>query len=139
MREIEIRILERDRLIDDTTARALRDNAYQHFHREASTRQERGTAPPLAELPSSIDFNQEALLAEALTKCPRLETLSLEEQLALAHEDQRRKLIERAKPRTYLPGIKPPPSGLDILCDKLHQQRVEELERLIRERDDGKR
>jgi hypothetical protein len=137
VREIEIRILERDRLIDDTTARALRDNAYEHFYREASTRQERGTAPPLAELPCSLDIDQEKLLAAALTKCPRRETLSLEQQLALAHEDQRRKLIERAKPRTYPPGIKPPLSGLDALCDKLHQQRVEELERLICERDDA--
>jgi hypothetical protein len=135
VREIEIRILERDRKVDDRTARSLRDDAHKHFFAKAGPDAELSRPPPLTQLPVPIDLDQRALLASALKKCPRREELSLEEQLELKHEDHRRDLVERAKPRTYPPGIKPPLPGLDALRDTIHQQRVIELQRLIRERD----
>ncbi|GIK88054.1 MAG: hypothetical protein BroJett026_35350 [Betaproteobacteria bacterium] len=123
-REFEVRILERDGTIDDTTARSLRDNAQAHFLCDG---------PQLDALPHAIVMDEATVLAAALAKCPRREDLPLEDQLALVHEDRRRELLEREQRKSApaRPGFTPASSttlaSIDAYGDQVFERRVADI------------
>jgi hypothetical protein len=126
-RELEVQILERDGTIDAAMADELRANIDAFFHAKA------GESVDVLPLPLPVLIQDEDLVAdEALQKCPLRESLPLESQLKLEHEDYQRDLAERRE-RANTEGRLL--SGLGDLCDKLHADAVAKLEQRIRERD----
>ena len=133
-RELEVQILERDGKIDPATAKELRKNidAYKHYSH--------GKSVEVLALPTPIIIDDEESVAdEALRKCPPRESLPLERQLELEKEDHQRDLAKRREWANALEkaGRRVPHghSGLHELRDKVHADRVADLERRICERD----
>lgn len=120
-REIEIMILERDGKIEEPTARSLRDNLSRYRSEKSET---------LRELPAPIQFDEAASLRSAREKCPRRETLPLEQQLSMFQEDHDRKVRERAVSPNTVGTVQMWDVG-----DRIHEYFVNDLARRIRERD----
>jgi hypothetical protein len=127
-RELEIRILERDRRIDETAAAALRVNLHEHFFQDTGA---------LQELPAAIDFDEAASLRSARAQCPRRSTLPLEQQLAMLNEDHEHGLGERERPATSDLVVNATSDSLAKIRDRMHGDLVKDLQCRIRQRDAG--
>lgn len=127
-REFEIRILERDGRIDEQTARLLRDNVRDHFFEGTET---------LHDLPHPIDFDELVSLRTAREKCPRRESLPLEQQLEMEHEDHAVNVRDRIINNKHAGSANAPVGlpSLNAFQDKMHEYRVKELVNRIKERD----
>lgn len=123
-REFEIRILLSLDKIDDATAWALRANADQHFGPDSGQ-------PPLLGLPVPIEFDEADALRTARMRCPRVETLTLERQLAMAEEDHLHEVAARAQ----RPPEHGPYDSADLVSERLYEIRVKASRERIRQRD----
>ena len=127
-REFAIRILERDRRIDEPTACALRDNLRKHFFE--------GTGA-LDVLPATIEYDEVASLCSARAQCPRRSTLPLEQQLTMLKEDHEHALRERERPTSSDLIASAVLDSLDKTREHMHENLVKDLERRIRQQDAG--
>jgi hypothetical protein len=123
-REFEIRILERDGIIDERTVRSLRDNLHAHFFEGTEN---------LRSLPHPIEFDETASLRGARAICPRRETLLLEQQLKMLTEDHQHDVQDRANRRKARSPTNGQFDSLDLFQDRVHEVLVKDLENRIRE------
>ena len=122
-REIAIRIGERDGLIDEETADALRDNSHAHFFE--------GTEA-LNALPYTIEFDHGALV-KARAACPRREDLSLEQQLTMLNQDHDHEIAVRIEQEKCGSCTNATFDPLNALQDRMHEILLSDLQVRIRD------
>jgi hypothetical protein len=129
VREFEIRILERDGLIDSELAKRLRTNLQAFLGHEER----------LADLPVNLALDQ-ATLEVAREKCPRRESLPPNVQLELLQADYAHDLAKRRARESTIPDplTSRLAKGLDALRDKTYEQQVDELKARIRASEAGR-
>lgn len=124
-REIAIRIGERDSMIDQEAADALRENLHAHFFADTEA---------LQTLPYSIELDQ-AVIKNVRATCPRRDALSLQRQLTMLNEDHDHEIALRAERHDH--GARPSATfdSLDAFQDRMHEILAKELLARIREAD----
>ncbi len=123
-RELEIRILERDGLLDAGAARSLRENAQAYFMHSVVAG--KVVQPPSSEprvelspLPNPVDFDEPAVLDAARESVPRRSVLPAARRLAIEE-------VEHAESLAACPS-----ASLAALYQRMHQLRVAELNGIL--------